>query len=62
VAGVLLFRVVTYIAPIASGAICYVIWRRKRSWRVDVAADEAEDLEVVSAFVDERPPDKRPRE
>ena len=62
VAGVLLFRVVTYIAPIATGAICYLIWRRKRSWRVDVATDEPSDLEVVSALVDERPPPDEPRE
>jgi uncharacterized protein (TIRG00374 family) len=58
VAGVLLFRVVTYIAPIPAGAIAYVIWRTKKSWRVDLPADEPGDLEFVSALVDERPPRK----
>jgi uncharacterized protein (TIRG00374 family) len=56
VAGVLLFRVVTYIAPIPAGAIAYVVWRTKRSWRVDVPPDEPGDLAIVSALVDERPP------
>jgi putative heme transporter len=56
VAGVLLFRVVTYIAPIATGAIAYVVWRMKKSWRVDVPPDEPGDLEFVSVLVDESPP------
>ena len=58
VAGVLLFRVVTYIAPIPAGAVAYVFWRMKKSWRVDVPPDEPGDLEIVSALVDERPPRK----
>ena len=32
-AGVLLFRFVTYVAPIPVGAVCYVIWRRMTRWR-----------------------------
>ena len=33
VAGVLMFRLLTYVIPIVIGACTYVIWRRKRSWR-----------------------------
>ena len=53
VAGVLLFRLVTYIAPIPAGAVCYVFWRRKRSWRADAIGEEEGDVAVVAAFVDE---------
>lgn len=56
-AGVLLFRFVTYVAPIPVGAVCYVIWRRKTSWRREPStAEEATPLAVVSALVDERIP------
>jgi uncharacterized protein (TIRG00374 family) len=33
VAAVLVFRGLTYLLPVPVGAICYVIWRRKSSWR-----------------------------
>jgi uncharacterized protein (TIRG00374 family) len=33
VAGVLVFRVLTYLAPIMIGAGTYAFWRRNRSWR-----------------------------
>jgi uncharacterized protein (TIRG00374 family) len=56
-AGVLLFRFVTYVAPIPVGAVCYVIWRRRGSWRREPRhAEEATPLAVVSALVDERVP------
>jgi len=32
-AGVLVFRVLTYVLPIPLGLITYVVWQRKRSWR-----------------------------
>ena len=32
VAAVLLFRLLTYVLPIALGLVTYVVWRRKRSW------------------------------
>jgi uncharacterized membrane protein YbhN (UPF0104 family) len=32
VAGVLVFRALTYLVPIVIGAGTYVVWRRKRSW------------------------------
>jgi uncharacterized protein (TIRG00374 family) len=33
VAAVLVFRGLTYLLPVPVGALCYVIWRRKSSWR-----------------------------
>jgi uncharacterized membrane protein YbhN (UPF0104 family) len=33
VAAVLLFRILTYVAPILLGAFTYLYWRRNRSWR-----------------------------
>jgi uncharacterized protein (TIRG00374 family) len=33
VAAVLLFRALTYVLPILSGAFTYLYWRRNRSWR-----------------------------
>jgi hypothetical protein len=35
VAGVLVFRALTYLVPIVVGALTYVIWRRRRSWWVE---------------------------
>lgn len=35
VAGVLLYRAFTYLLPILLGAICYVFWSTRTSWRVD---------------------------
>jgi uncharacterized protein (TIRG00374 family) len=32
VAAVLLFRLLTYVLPIALGLVTYIVWRRKRSW------------------------------
>jgi uncharacterized protein (TIRG00374 family) len=33
VASVLIYRLLTYVAPIIFGAVTYVYWRRNRSWR-----------------------------
>ena len=33
VAGVLVYRALTYLLPIPLGALTYVVWRRRRSWR-----------------------------
>jgi uncharacterized membrane protein YbhN (UPF0104 family) len=35
VAGVLVYRVLTYLLPIPVGVLCYAFWRRNRSWRRD---------------------------
>jgi uncharacterized protein (TIRG00374 family) len=32
-AGVLVFRVLTYVLPIPLGVLTYLVWRRNRSWR-----------------------------
>ena len=32
-AGVLVFRVLTYVLPIPLGVVTYVVWQRNRSWR-----------------------------
>jgi uncharacterized protein (TIRG00374 family) len=32
-AGVLVFRVLTYVLPIPLGVLTYLVWQRKRSWR-----------------------------
>ena len=53
VAGVLVFRFITYLLPIVLGAFCYVIWRLKKSWRRAVS-DVDQHLDVVSVVV-ERP-------
>lgn len=37
VAGVLLFRGVTYLGPMVLGIGSYVVWRRKKDWRADGA-------------------------
>jgi uncharacterized protein (TIRG00374 family) len=34
VAGVLVFRFITYFLPIPAGTVAYLFWRRNRSWRV----------------------------
>jgi hypothetical protein len=53
-AAVLLFRALTYGAQIPLGALTYVVWRLKRSWRKpvpheppDPSAAEAPGLEPV---------------
>jgi putative heme transporter len=33
VAAVLIFRALTYLLPVPVGLVCYVIWRRRSSWR-----------------------------
>lgn len=37
VAGTLLFRGFTYVAPIIVGIPCYLVWRMKKRWRVQAA-------------------------
>jgi putative heme transporter len=48
VAAVLLFRLLTYVLPIAIGAGTYVFWRTNRSWR-----DSAPPLSVAMRSIDE---------
>jgi len=43
VAGVLLFRVLTYGIQIPIGGVTYLIWKRKRSWRLPVPSRSVPD-------------------
>ena len=47
-AAVLVFRTLTFILQIPLGAITYVIWQRKKSWRKPVPHEPAEP-EVAAA-------------
>jgi putative heme transporter len=40
VAGVLLFRLLTYVLPIPLGGITYLIWKRNKSWRRPVPSQD----------------------
>ncbi|HEU0193269.1 MAG TPA: lysylphosphatidylglycerol synthase transmembrane domain-containing protein [Gaiellales bacterium] len=52
-AGVFVFRIFTYILPLPTGAVTYVIWRRKRSWWSDtVPVDDARHAAVVAVAAD----------
>ena len=48
VAGVLLFRLLTYILPIVVGAGTYVFWRRNRSWRDSAPPQKGAMAEIAS--------------
>jgi putative heme transporter len=41
VAGVLVYRALTYLPPIPIGAVTYVVWRRKSGWRRPAPAEAA---------------------
>ena len=53
-AGVIVFRAATYALPIVLGAISWIVWQRKRSWRAEAAAEPATDA-VVKATVGRKP-------
>jgi uncharacterized protein (TIRG00374 family) len=60
-AGVLVFRLFTYVLPVPLGGVCYVIFRRKRSWRVEAppatdGADGTDGFAVPSALAGATPP------
>ena len=38
VAGVLVYRALTYVGPLLIGAVCYIIWRLRKPWRVPAAS------------------------
>ena len=46
-AAVLVFRTLTFILQIPLGAITYVIWQRKKSWRKPVPVHEPEAVPAV---------------
>jgi uncharacterized membrane protein YbhN (UPF0104 family) len=58
VAGILIFRVLTYGIQIPMGAVTYFIWRRKKSWMRDTPppgsiAAELDEGSVSEATVDQ---------
>ena len=56
VAGVFLFRGVTYAGPIVLGAAALLIWRFKGSWRVHPPAEPVGAAAVGAALTDREPP------
>lgn len=56
VAGVLLFRGLSYVGPILLGSVALLVWRAKRSWRVEAQADDPGVAAVTGAMMDQ-PPD-----
>jgi putative heme transporter len=56
VAGVFLFRGVTYAGPIVLGAAALLIWRFRRSWRVHPPAEPVGAAAVGAALADREPP------
>ncbi len=56
VAGVFLFRGLTYIGPILLGAAALLIWRFRRSWRVHPPAEPVGEASVGAVLADREPP------
>lgn len=56
VAGVFLFRGLTYAGPILLGAAALLIWRFRRSWRVHPPAEPVGSAAVGAAIADREPP------
>ncbi len=56
VAGVFLFRGLTYAGPILLGAVALLIWRFRRSWRVQPPAEPVGSAAVGAAIADREPP------
>jgi uncharacterized membrane protein YbhN (UPF0104 family) len=56
VAGVFLFRGLTYAGPILLGAAALLIWRFRRSWRVHPPAEPAGAAAVGAVIADRQPP------
>jgi uncharacterized membrane protein YbhN (UPF0104 family) len=57
VAGVFLFRGLTYVGPILLGAAALLIWRFRSSWRVHPPAEPAGAAAVGAVIADREPPD-----
>ena len=55
VAGVFLFRGLTYVGPILLGAVALLIWRFRRSWRVHPPAEPVGAAAVGAVIADREP-------
>ncbi|HSJ73751.1 MAG TPA: lysylphosphatidylglycerol synthase domain-containing protein [Miltoncostaeaceae bacterium] len=56
VAGVFLFRGLTYAGPIILGAVALLVWRFRRSWRVRPPAEPVGAAAVGAVLADREPP------
>jgi uncharacterized protein (TIRG00374 family) len=56
VAGVLLFRGLTYAGPIVLGAVALLVWRFRSAWRVHPPAEPIGAASVGAALADREPP------
>lgn len=56
VAGVLLFRGLTYAGPVLLGAVALLVWRFRTSWRVHPPAEPVGEAAVGAALADREPP------
>lgn len=58
VAGVLLFRGLTYAGPIVMGAVALLVWRMRRSWRVAPRPEPVGAAGVGAALAGREPPEQ----
>ena len=60
VAGVILFRGLTYAGPIVLGVLALLFWRFRRSWRVEAPPEPAGAAGVGAVITDREPPRAAP--
>jgi len=58
VAGVILFRGLTYAGPIIMGMIALLVWRFRRRWRVPARPEPATEAAVGATLAGREPPEK----
>ncbi len=58
VAGVILFRGLTYAGPIIMGAVALLVWRMRRSWRVAAKPEPVSEAAVGATLAGMDPPEE----
>jgi uncharacterized membrane protein YbhN (UPF0104 family) len=58
VAGVILFRGLTYAGPIIMGVIALLVWRFRRKWRVPAKPEPATEAAVGATLAGREPPER----
>jgi uncharacterized membrane protein YbhN (UPF0104 family) len=58
VAGVILFRGLTYAGPIIMGAVALLVWRMKHSWRVPAKPEPIAEAAVGATLAGREPPEE----
>ena len=58
VAGVILFRGLTYAGPIIMGALALLVWRMKHSWRVPAKPEPVSEAAVGATLAGMEPPEE----